>query len=87
MKDKILKIAGVKSEKEFYKKYPSEEAFMKAHGKEFRKAKIGDAIPKNQNAQYKVPSFTMPRAASESTATRFFDPVTKRMVHWVTKLV
>jgi len=56
MKDKILKIAGVKSEKEFYKKYPSEEAFMKAHGKEFRKAKIGDAIPKNQNAQFTLPN-------------------------------
>ena len=40
MKAEILKIAGVKSEKEFYKKYPTEEAFQKAHGKEFRKAKI-----------------------------------------------
>lgn len=37
MKKEILKIAGVKSEKEFYKKYPTEEAFMKAHGKEFKK--------------------------------------------------
>jgi len=40
MKDQILKIAGVKSEKEFYKKYPSEEAFMKAHGKAFKKAAV-----------------------------------------------
>ena len=50
MKAEILKIAGVKSEKEFYKKYPTEEAFQKAHGKEFRKAKIGKAVPKAQNA-------------------------------------
>jgi hypothetical protein len=39
MKQDILKIAGVKSEAAFYKKFPSEEAFMKAHGKEFKKAK------------------------------------------------
>ena len=44
MKAQILKIAGVKSEKEFYKKYPSEEAFMKKHGKEFKKAQTGAAI-------------------------------------------
>lgn len=44
MKAQILKIAGVKSEKEFYKKYPSEEAFMKKHGKEFKKAQVGAMI-------------------------------------------
>jgi hypothetical protein len=44
MKAQILKIAGVKSEKEFYKKYPSEEAFMKAHGKAFKKAQMGTYI-------------------------------------------
>jgi hypothetical protein len=49
MKAEILKIAGVKSEKEFYKKYPTEEAFQKAHGKEFRKAKFGKAVPKAQD--------------------------------------
>ncbi len=49
MKAEILKIAGVKSEKEFYKKFPTEEAFMKAHGKDFKKAKLGKAIP---SAQY-----------------------------------
>ena len=41
MKAEILKIAGVKSEKEFYKKYPTEAAFQKAHGKAFKKAKLG----------------------------------------------
>jgi len=44
MKSQILKIAGVKSEKEFYKKYPSEEAFMKVHGKAFKKAQMGTLI-------------------------------------------
>lgn len=41
MKDQILKIAGVKNEKEFYKKFPSQEVFMKTHGKEFKKAQMG----------------------------------------------
>jgi hypothetical protein len=41
MKAEILKIAGVKSDKEFYKKFPTEEAFMKKHGKEFKKAQGG----------------------------------------------
>jgi len=43
MKAKMLKIAGVKSEKEFYKKFPTEEAFMAKHGGEFRKAQAGYA--------------------------------------------
>lgn len=41
MKAKFLKIAGVKSEQEFYRKFPTEEAFMKAHGKELKKAQLG----------------------------------------------
>jgi len=48
MKKEILKIAGVKSEKEFYKKYPTEAAFMKAHGKKFKKAAMGAAMVKKQ---------------------------------------
>ena len=48
MKDHILKIAKVKSEKEFYKKYPSEEAFMKAHGKAFKKAAMGSKMVNDQ---------------------------------------
>jgi hypothetical protein len=51
MKAQILKIAGVKSEKEFYKKYPSEEAFMSKHRKAFKKAQIGAAIPFEQSLQ------------------------------------
>jgi hypothetical protein len=50
MKAEFLKIAGVKSEAEFYKKFPSEEAFMKKHGKDVKKlmvknAQIGAMIP------------------------------------------
>jgi len=41
MKAQILKIAGVKNEKEFYRKFPTEEAFMKKHGKELKKAQVG----------------------------------------------
>ena len=44
----MLKIAKVKSEKEFYKKYPTEEAFMKAHGKELKKAAMGKAMVYDQ---------------------------------------
>jgi hypothetical protein len=48
MKDQILKIAKVKSEKEFYKKYPTEEAFMKAHNKELKKAAMGKSMVNKQ---------------------------------------
>lgn len=44
MKAQILKIAGVKNENEFYQKFPSEEAFMKKHGKELKKAQVGTSI-------------------------------------------
>ena len=46
MKAQILKIAGVKNEKEFYKKFPTEEAFMKKYGKELDKAQLGAKMPK-----------------------------------------
>lgn len=48
MKAQMLKIAGVKSEKEFYKKFPDEASFMKAHGKEFKKAMRGSKVTKAQ---------------------------------------
>ena len=52
MKAEILKIAGVKSEKEFYKKFPTEESFIKVHGKALKKAQIGAMIQGNQSSQY-----------------------------------
>jgi hypothetical protein len=51
MKAEILKIAGVKSEKEFYKKFPTEESFIKIHGKALKKAQIGAMIQGNQSPQ------------------------------------
>lgn len=44
MKAEILKIAKVKNEKEFYAKYPTEDAFMKVHKKAFKKAKLGSQL-------------------------------------------
>ena len=55
MKAQILKIAGVKNEKEFYKKFPTEEAFMKKHGKELKKAQVGAMIGASQEAPMQKP--------------------------------
>lgn len=44
MKDQFLKLAGVKSEKEFYKKFPTEEAFMAKYGKQVKKLNLGGAM-------------------------------------------
>jgi len=51
MKDQILKLAGVKSEAAFYKKFPSEAAFMKVHGKALKKAAMGAKMVKDQLTQ------------------------------------
>ena len=57
MKAQILKIAGVKNEKEFYKKFPTEEAFMAKHGAKLRKAQVGDMIGGEQAPMYKPLSY------------------------------
>ena len=44
----MLKIAKVKNEKEFYKKYPTEEAFMAKHGKALKKAAMGKSMVNDQ---------------------------------------
>jgi uncharacterized protein (DUF697 family) len=70
MKDKILKIAGVKTEKQFYAKYPSEEAFMKVHGKAFKKAQIGAVISGGvQTATPKPIDFNSVYDQADMTAT------------------
>lgn len=51
MKDQILKLAGVKDEKSFYKKFPTQESFMKEHGKAFKKAAMGASMVKKQLTQ------------------------------------
>jgi hypothetical protein len=48
MKDQMLKIAGVKSEKDFYKKFPTEESFMAKHGKKLHKAAMGKSMVNKQ---------------------------------------
>ena len=45
MKAKFLKLAGVKNEEAFYKKFPTEEAFMAKYGKQLKKAAPGIAAP------------------------------------------
>jgi hypothetical protein len=67
MKDQILKIAKVKSEKEFYKKYPTEEAFMKAHKKEFKKAAMGSKMVNDQLHQ--LTDFGNPPIAQDGATT------------------
>lgn len=51
MKDQILKIAGVKTEKEFYKKFPTEESFMAKHGKKIEKLAMGKSMVNKQLKQ------------------------------------
>jgi hypothetical protein len=67
MKDQILKIAKVKSEKEFYKKFPTEEAFMKAHKKEFKKAAMGSKMVNDQLHQ--LTDFGNPPIAQDGATT------------------
>lgn len=64
MKAKFLKIAKVKSEKDFYKKYPTEEAFFKAHP-EARMLKDGGAATADQFFDYGLQA-TGPWAAPET---------------------
>jgi hypothetical protein len=55
MKDKFLKMAGVKSEKEFYNMFPTEEAFFQAYP-EARKMKKGGNVPTNPELYSRVKS-------------------------------
>jgi hypothetical protein len=52
MKAQILKLGGVTTEAEFYKKYPTEKAFMAKHGKELKKAQRGKLIPGLKGTDY-----------------------------------
>jgi hypothetical protein len=86
MKDQILKIAGVKSEKEFYKKYPSEEAFMKAHGKAFKKAEMGSKMVNTQLHQltdFGNPPIAQRGAAIGGNSTpQFVNPTGQNVSIW-----
>ncbi len=77
MKAEFLKIAGVKSEAEFYKKFPSEEAFMKKHGKAVKKfitkkAQVGTMIPN-------IETPTGNRMPTRIDEAFLFDTVAKQM--------
>lgn len=56
MKDQFLRLAGVKSDKEFYKLFPDEASFMAKYGKQVKKLQMGSSIPNNKLAQ--IGSFT-----------------------------
>ena len=69
MKAQILKIAGVKSEKEFYKKFPTEAAFMKKHGKELaklKKAQVGTMIQFDEAPTDKVSPIDLEKLKDET---------------------
>ena len=50
MKAKFLKLAGVKNEEEFYKKFPTEEAFMAKHGAKVKKMMFSGSETKTDTA-------------------------------------
>lgn len=71
MKDQILKIAKVKSEKDFYKKYPTEEAFMAKHGKALKKAAMGTSMVNKQLKQ--LTDFSNPPIAQNGMPISYND--------------
>jgi len=52
----MFKIAGIKNEKEFYKKFPTEKAFMAKHGKTL-KAQVGITTGFNLNELMSIPDY------------------------------
>jgi hypothetical protein len=67
MKAEILKLAGAKNDAEFYKKFPTEKAFMAKYGKQLeklKKAKVGDMIAGDTSA----PAINQPLFYDDLTA-------------------
>lgn len=73
MKAKMLKIAGVKTETAFYKKYPTQEAFMKVHGKAFKKAQMGAYIGGDTNPNASMINFNDVRSDVDKLITGMND--------------
>lgn len=69
MKAKFLKLAGVKTEKEFYKKFPTEEAFMKKYGDKLKKAEMGDYISGPEAQEFKPLIYSDVTDSVESSMT------------------
>jgi hypothetical protein len=66
-KELFFKIGGVKDLKSFYAKFKDEESFMRAHGKEFKKAQLGEKIKKAGFGDY-IPNIL---SATETAAGTF----------------
>lgn len=49
MKAQFLKISGHKNEKDFYKEFPTQEAFMAKHGAALKKAQNGNRVDRNND--------------------------------------
>ena len=83
MKAQILKLAGVKTEAEFYKKFPTEEAFMKKHGKALKKAQVGAIIGEGEEQKPIKPlSYQKTMANSlESFGMNDKDPVFQNVIN------
>jgi hypothetical protein len=91
MKAEILKIAGVKSDKEFYKKFPNEETFMKKHGKAMKtlmakKAQVGAMIsniePSTQNLKpIRIDNEYLFDAASSMTGGKTTEQINKEQMY------
>ena len=89
MKSEFLKIAGVKTEKEFYKKFPNEETFMKKHGKAVKnlmakKAQVGTMIPNIQSNQsnlkpIKIGDEFLYNSVADLTGGESYDEMMKKM--------
>lgn len=89
MKSEFLKIAGVKTEKEFYKKFPNEETFMKKHGKAVKslmakKAQVGTMIPNIQSNQsnlkpIKIGDEFLYNSVADLTGGDSYDEMMKKM--------
>ena len=79
MKAEFLKLAGVKTEKAFYKKYPTEAAFFKAHPeakKMIKKAQVGvdldgNGIDDNQDRINKIKQLANPLNTSAAAPNIF----------------
>lgn len=72
MKAEILKLAGVKNEKEFYKKFPTEQSFKAKYGKQLaklEKAKMGDYISSPTYQEFNPMSYSDAVDNTESLMT------------------
>jgi hypothetical protein len=75
MKDKILKIAGVKSEADFYKQFPTEASFKAKFGKELKKAQGGITYPSFQQSVSNTAPGMCPPNHQKNLLTGLCEPI------------